>query len=121
MENPNDPLDSLLDRWGRVAPEPSDRLESETWRRLAHAAATSAPERRAGWFTGIEAMFARPSFTVAFVAACILLGLFLAESRVSHLQEARSRQVVQNYLRLIDPLVEPEPAAAGVAGGVSRP
>ena len=105
-KEPHDPLDSLLDRWGRVAPEPSDHLEAETWRRIAHAAAASAPERRGGWLGGIEAMFARPSFTVAFVAACILLGLFLAESRVSHLQEARSRQVVQNYLRLIDPLVD---------------
>lgn len=103
-EKPRDPLDSLLDRWGEITPEPSAHIEAETWRRLAHAAA--APERRAGLFACIEAVFARPSFTVAFVAACVLLGLFLAESRVSHLQEARSRQVVQNYLRLIDPLVD---------------
>lgn len=107
MANPKDPLDSLLDRWGDSTPEPSDHLEAETWRRIAHAATTATePERRRGWLACIEAAFSRPSFTVAFVAACVLLGLFLAESRVSHLQEERSRQVVQNYLRLIDPLVD---------------
>jgi hypothetical protein len=116
MEKNNDPLDSLLDRWSRVTPEPSGQLEAETWRRIAHdAAAATAPARRPGLLARIEAMFAQPAFTVAFVAACVLLGLFLAESRVSHLQEARSRQVVQNYLRLIDPLVDGEPDAALVA------
>ncbi|MBE2212996.1 MAG: hypothetical protein IAE82_03925 [Opitutaceae bacterium] len=115
MEKPQDPLDSLLDRWGDTTLEPSEHLEAETWRRIAHAATTAEPERRAGWLACIEVAFARPSFTVAFVAACVLLGLFLAEARVSHLQEARSRQVVQHYLRLIDPLVEDAPGVKVVA------
>ncbi len=107
MNEPKDPLDSLLDCWGDTTPKPSDHLEAETWRRIAHAA-TFATESggRHGLLACIEAAFSRPSFTVAFVAACVLLGLFLAESRVSHLQEERSRHVVQNYLRLIDPLVD---------------
>ena len=51
-------------------------------------------------------MFSRPSFAVAFVAACMLLGLFLAEVRLSRLQAERSAQLAQSYLRLIDPLMD---------------
>jgi hypothetical protein len=106
MENPQDPLDSMLERWRATTPEPSDALESKTWRRIAVAQAE--PSRSPGLLASIEAIFARPSFTVAFVAACILLGLFIAQARTSDLHAARSRQVVQNYLRVIDPLVEAE-------------
>jgi len=101
--DPDDPLNSLFERSRELAPEPSERLETTVWRRLA-AIETPVPPR--GFLAGIEAMFARPSFTAAFVVGCVLLGLFLAETRVSQLQARRSAQFVQSYLREIDPQLD---------------
>jgi hypothetical protein len=101
MNPPPDPLDPLLDRWSEI-PEPPRQLSSEVWRRIAQA---EAPERSTGWRMIIESWFARPPFAVMFVASCALLGLFLAELRVNHLQRARSEQIARSYLQLIDPLL----------------
>ncbi len=107
-----DPLDHLLDQWAQV-PEPPPGLAPEVWRRIA------TMERRAetpGWRARIELAFSRPSFAATFVLACVLLGLFLAEVRVSRLQTERSEQLAQSYLRLVDPLIsqaapsEPSPS-----------
>jgi len=102
MHPPSDPLDSLLDRW-QETPEPPPRLTAEVWRRIA---VVESDAERPGFLGRIEAAFGRPSFTVAFFAACMLLGLFLAQVRLSHLQAARDVQIAQSYLRLIDPLIE---------------
>ncbi len=102
MHPPSDPLDSLLDRW-QQSPEPPPRLAAEVWRRIA---VVESDAERPGFLARIEAAFARPSFTVAFFAACMLLGLFLAEVRLSELQAARGVQIAQSYLRLIDPLID---------------
>lgn len=99
---PPDPLDSLLDRWGRQTPPSSGPLAPEVWRRIERA---EEPVRRSLW-ERVHAAFARPSFAAAFVAACVLLGLFLAEARRSRLQTAYNRELMQSYLRLIDPLLE---------------
>ena len=96
-----DPLDPLFSQWRAAAPEPADDLETRVWRRLAAKAGPSPVH--AGLLDGIEAMFARASFTTAFVVACVLLGLFLAETRVSRLQAQRSSEFVLSYLRQIDP------------------
>lgn len=102
MHPPSDPLDSLLDRW-RETPEPPPQLSTEIWRRLAIVGSRA---ERPGLFARIELAFARPSFAVAFVAACLLLGLFLAEARLSRLHAARGVQIAQSYLRLIDPSID---------------
>jgi hypothetical protein len=109
MQLPKDPLDSLLDRWGQAAPEP-DRLEPEVWRRIAVTDNLDSENLVAApsFFIRIKAMFARPSFSIAFTAACILLGLFLVEIRSSHQQAEHNLQLVQSYLRLVDPLLGPE-------------
>jgi hypothetical protein len=103
MHPPSDPLDPLLERWRDAAPPLPEHLTAEVWRRIA---AAETPEPRLSLFARIEAVFARPSFAVAFVAACTLLGLFLAEVRLSRLQTAHNTQLVQSYLKLIDPLLE---------------
>jgi len=102
---PNDPLDTLLDRLGQATPN-SERLEPEVWRRIAVADDLDAAEP--SLFTRIKAVFARPSFSIAFAAACVLLGLFLTELRTSHRQAQHNLQLVQGYLRLVDPLLDPE-------------
>ena len=102
LHPPSDPLDPLLDRW-RETPEPPPYMAAEVWRRIA---AVENRVARPGLFARMEAAFARPSFVVAFVAACMLLGLFLAEMRLSRLHAERGVQIAQSYLRLIDPLMD---------------
>jgi hypothetical protein len=107
MHPPPDPLDSLLDHL-RDTPEPPPHLRQEVWRRIA---VVENEADRSGFWARIEAAFAVPSFSVAFVAVCMLLGLFLAEARLSRMHAERSVQLAQSYLRLIDPLVD-EPTAS---------
>jgi len=102
MNPPPDPLDSLLDRWSDP-PEPPPHLSHEVWHRIALT--EGAENESAGWWQMVEAWFARPSFAVMFFASCALLGLFVAELRVSRLQRERSEQLARSYLQLIDPLI----------------
>jgi len=102
MNTPPDPLDPLLDRWSDP-PEPPSRLAADVWHRIALT--ENEPAAPAGWWTTVESWFARPPFAILFVASCALLGLFLAELRVNHLQRERSEQLARSYLQLIDPLL----------------
>lgn len=103
MNTPPDPLDPLLDRWSQT-PEPPSRLSVDVWQRIALAEG-KPPSGSAPWWSIVEAWFARPPFAVMFIASCALLGLFLAEVRVSHVQQQRSEQLARSYLQLIDPLI----------------
>lgn len=99
-----DPLDPLLDEWG--TPPEQIPLAPEVWHRLAHAGAPAPVRRpRAPWWRALDVAFGRVSFAAAFVVACTLLGLFLAEMRVSKIRSERDRQLAETYLRLIDPLL----------------
>lgn len=101
MPPEQDPLNTLLDQW-KV--EPKERsLASEVWRELEHRDALS---RRISLLDRLEAIFARPSFSIVFVICCVLLGLFLAEIRVAKIQSARSTALAQSYIELINPLLE---------------
>jgi hypothetical protein len=108
MPSPPDPLDPLLNRW--VAPkEPPSDLAPEVWRRIAFF---EKSRREANGFWGeIDAWLSRPPFAVLFVTCCALLGLFLAEVRVNHLQRERSALLARSYLQLIDPLLKADTAA----------
>jgi hypothetical protein len=107
MNSPNEPdrLDPLLDRWS-TTPEPSPRLSAEVWQRIALKEGTR--KESPGWRSVVESWFARPPFAAMFIACCALLGLYLAEVRVNHLQRARSEQLARSYLQLIDPLLTPK-------------
>ena len=104
MNTPPDPLDPLLDSWAQV-PEPPARLSANVWQRIA----TQPDTGPQGWRNLIESWFGRPAFAVGFVAACAVVGLFVAEMRVSHLQRERSTQLARSYLLLIDPLLSAPP------------
>jgi hypothetical protein len=78
-------------------------LEREVWRRIA---VVDGRGERPSFLARIEAAFLQPSFAVAFVAACMLLGLFLAEVRLARLHAERGAQIAHSYLRLIDPLMD---------------
>jgi hypothetical protein len=101
MNTPPDPLDPLLDRWSET-PEPSSRLTANVWQQIALDAGEARPT---GIWATLEVWLGRPAFAIGFVTACALLGLFLAEVRVSHLQRERSAQLARSYLLLIDPLL----------------
>ncbi len=103
MKPPPDPLDHLLDRWSEM-PESPPRLSVEVWQRIA-VAEGNARGSPTGWWAMVEAWFVRPPFAIMFVASCALLGLFLAEVRLNHLQRERSEQLARSYLQLIDPLM----------------
>lgn len=106
--DPHDPLEELLERSRRETPPQPRSVTPDVWRRI-EAAEAARPRR---WLGQLHGVFARPSFSAAFVAACMLLGLFLAEVRSSRLQAERSAQFAQNYLRLIDPLLSDKEAPA---------
>lgn len=96
---PHDPLDPLLDRWGK--PPPFRPLVGEVRARVRAPAGET------------ETIFLRPAFAAVFVAACVLLGLFLAEVRVSRLHRDRDAQLLDSYRRLIDPLLTAVPPPEG--------
>ena len=101
-----DPLDDLLDRW-QPPPDLAPDLRTEVRREIARCRTAE----RNTWLTRIEQAFSRPSFAVAFVAACVLLGLFLAEQRVAKQHALYGAQIARSYVQLIDPLLNPERSA----------
>lgn len=108
MQAPHDPLDPLLERWRTTPFPPPGAIADEAWRRIAIAETTASPSK----LERMAAAFVRPSFAAAFVAACILLGLFLAEVRLSRLAAERNAQLARSYLQLIDPLLASAPSRA---------
>ncbi|MCX6951976.1 MAG: hypothetical protein NTV51_07395 [Verrucomicrobia bacterium] len=110
MHPPSDPLDGLLERWRAVTPPLGQTVAPEVRQRIRAVRADGA---RAEWRRRLEAAFAPPAFAAAFVSACVLLGLFLAEVRLSRLQADRNAQLARSYVRLIDPLLAaPSPGGA---------
>ena len=93
---PPDPLDPLLDRWGKSPPIRPLRADLHLRLQVAPSAAA-------------ETIFLRPAFAAVFLAACVLLGLFLAEVRVSRMHHDRDAQLLDSYRRLIDPLLTAVP------------
>lgn len=104
-----DPLDPLLDHWSRT-PDPSPRLASEVWRRIALGESANAVSR--GPWAGTAGWFSRPPFAAMFVASCALLGLFLAELRLNREQHEHNTALARSYLQLIDPLLTAADPAA---------
>ena len=100
MSSSLDPLDSALQQWRQLEPPRIGTVRGEVWRRIADADSRSGPTR---FSERIEALFRQTGFSVAFVAACLVLGLFLAELRVSAATADHNRRLLRDYARLIDP------------------
>lgn len=113
MNNEPDPLDTLLTAW--KAPCKGERpIKPEVWRRIA---LLEAEQESPSFWERVEKVFQRPSFALAFVAACMLAGLFLAELRVAQTHAQRSLQFASSYLQLIDPLVSKDSLVKTHSGG----
>lgn len=115
MPPPSDPLGPLFERGRAAAPPLGNSVAPEVWRRLR---ATPAAGGDPGWWGRVAGLCAPPAFAFAFVAACLLGGLFLAELRLSRLQAERSAQLARSYVRLIAPLLENTPPAGRAEGAL---
>src|SRR5688500_13074518 len=78
MATPPDPLDPLFARWRADTPTLPRSVTSEVWSRIEHA--EHARSSGQSVLARIELAFSRPAFAASFIAACVLLGLFLAET-----------------------------------------
>jgi hypothetical protein len=103
----SDPLAPLLDQWGRPPPLPP--IAAAVRHRLA---GRSRPASEPG------SLLARPAFALMFAAACVLLGLFLAEVRLSALHRERDARLLESYRKLIDPLITAAPFPAATPHSV---
>jgi hypothetical protein len=54
----------------------------------------------------VEVIFGQPAFAAAFIAACLVLGLFLAEVRLSRAAADQNHRFIREYVRLIDPRIQ---------------
>jgi hypothetical protein len=104
-----DPLEPLFEQWHADTPNLPHSLTGEVWNRIETAEAQPA-----GVLARIELAFSRPAFAAAFVAACVLLGLFLAETRLSSAHRERSAEL-ESYLSLLDPGLNAAPAATNAS------
>ncbi|MBA4136228.1 MAG: hypothetical protein C0518_02795 [Opitutus sp.] len=105
MQNSSpDPLASVLDRWG--APPAVPPLARDVRLRLAGPGRERVP----------PSPFFPPAFAAVFLAACILLGLFLAELRVTEQHRQRDARLLESYRRLIDPLLTASPFPPETSG-----
>ncbi|MGH8019166.1 MAG: hypothetical protein ACREIA_12900 [Opitutaceae bacterium] len=107
MTPTDDPLQPLVERLRSATPPQPQSVTREVWRRIAQNERTGS---RARLLERIEMAFAQPAFGVAFVVACMLGGLFIAEVRASRRFAEQSAQIERHYLQLVDPLLDPQPA-----------
>lgn len=111
--NSPDSLERLFTAWKDEVTPSVPSVATDVRRRLRVLDEKRRPRFR---LTQIEAAFSRPSFATAFITACVLLGLFLAEVRITYRENDRAARIEQNYLRLIDPLlVDPTPTPTNAA------
>lgn len=121
MNHAPDPLDNALEALRASTPPQPESVQLEVWRRIAHGEQSTATSGVLPWWRRLEEAFTRPAFAAAFVAACLLLGLFLAEIRVTRLQAERTAALERNYLSLIDPTFRSTETTPRARPAVLRP
>lgn len=95
-----DELDVLLEQWQDV-PSSDPQLKHRVWTRIASGdspVSQGLPE----WLTRISGLLARPIGATAFVAASVVCGIFIGQLRVNQAQSARTEELAQNYIQLIE-------------------
>ncbi|MDQ8202266.1 hypothetical protein [Pelagicoccus sp. SDUM812003] len=102
MKDDGEKLDELLAAWDDASIE-HPRLGQRVWSRIANEDqdSTALP----GFFQLVSSILSRPIYAAAFVVGCVLLGLLLAEVRVSQRQVERGEQLAESYKQVIDPLL----------------
>lgn len=97
-----DELDVLLDQW-RNTPEPDPHIKQRIWARIAAQDGAMTGRSRPGpWLVRAFKLLSQPLGASAFLALCILLGIAMAEFRISKLQKDRTEELARNYMALIE-------------------
>ncbi|MFT3830660.1 MAG: hypothetical protein QM691_13235 [Opitutaceae bacterium] len=103
MTNSPDPLDDLIASWKEV-PAASAGMRRRVWARIDSA----EKRRRPSLFFTLRSAFAvlvRERAAIAWVTACIALGLVSAELRATRLPMHDLQQIATAYLQTINPLL----------------
>ncbi|EDY81882.1 hypothetical protein VDG1235_1502 [Verrucomicrobiia bacterium DG1235] len=96
-------LDEALELWKDVKVD-HPRLNSRVWARVANE--DKEPAALPNFLNLVQSILSRPMYASAFVVACILGGLLLAELRVAQQQVERGNQLAESYKQVIDPLIK---------------
>lgn len=110
MSPSEDPLDSLLARWNPAPPDTSG-LREEIRREIRRRDGTKTSD---GIFRRLETRFTRPAFAFLFSATCILGVLLFEARRAANREREVNAQLANQYLRLIDPLLEAPGSPASI-------
>ncbi len=102
MPNTPDPLDELFKAY--PAPPP---LAADFKAQVQHRIAVQAAPFSTAWWRRLERVFAQPAFAAVFVCACVLFGLLVAEMRLGAERARTHARVVDSYIQLINPRIEP--------------
>ena len=100
MNNSPDPLDDLIASW-RDVPTAAPGLRRRVWARIDTA---RRPSPLAILRRGF-ALLVRERAALAWVAACVALGLISAELRATRLPMQDLQQIATAYLQTINPLL----------------
>jgi hypothetical protein len=103
MTNTPDPLDDLIASW-KEGPAASSGLRRRVWARIDAAEKSRQPSP----FELLRRAFAalvRERAAIAWVTACIALGLISAELRATRLPMHDLQQIATAYLQTINPLL----------------
>lgn len=104
MNEKSDKLDELLNAWESVEID-HPRLGHRVWSRIASEEEASQ-HAFPSFFKLVHGVLSRPIYASAFVVACVLFGLLLAEMRVAQQQAKRGEQLAESYKQVIDPLLK---------------
>jgi hypothetical protein len=103
MTNSPDPLDDLISSW-KEAPTASPDLRRRVWARIDATETKRRPSLLAVFRHAFDGLV-RQRAAVAWVAACIALGLISAELRATRLPMHDLGQIATAYLQSINPLL----------------
>lgn len=103
MDKKQQQLDRALELW-KDADVAHARLKARVWSRIANE--DREPAALPSFFRLAQSILSRPAYATAFVAACVLGGLLLAELRVAQREAQRNHQLAESYKQVIDPLIK---------------
>ncbi|WP_221029552.1 hypothetical protein [Actomonas aquatica] len=110
MPDSPDPLDDLFDAYPSPPPLAAD-FKAQVQQRLAQLPVANADAPSLPWWRRLERAFAQPAAAALFVCCCILVGLLAAEMHANAERARTHARVVNSYIELINPRVDPAPVA----------
>lgn len=100
-----DKLDLLLEDW-QDTPKRDPQLTHRVWSRIA-VDDSSRDSRITNWFNWLSNTLTRPLGAAAFITACVVCGITIAQLRVSYEKQTRIDHLAQDYIQLIKSQQDP--------------